>query len=53
MGYRAMLRHFIECVRERRQPEMSLAAARHDLAVVVAAYRSLESRRFEPLSTEN
>src|SRR5258706_2555845 len=53
MGYRAMLRHFIQCVRERSQPEMSLAAARHDLAVVVAAYRSLESRRFEPLSTEN
>jgi len=53
MGYRAMLRHFIECVRARRQPEMSLTAARHDLAVVVAAYRSLESRRFEPLSMEN
>jgi UDP-N-acetylglucosamine 3-dehydrogenase len=53
MGYRAMLRHFIDCVRERLEPEMSLAAARHDLAVVTAAYRSLESRRFEPLSTEN
>jgi len=47
MGYRAMLRHFLDCVRERRQPEMSLAAARRDLAVVLAAYRSLESRRFE------
>jgi UDP-N-acetylglucosamine 3-dehydrogenase len=53
MGYRAMLRHFIDCVRERRDPEMSLAAARRDLALVVAAYRSLESRRFEPLSTEH
>ena len=51
MGYRAMLRHFIDCVRERREPEMSLAVARRDLAVVGAAYRSLESRRFEPLAT--
>jgi predicted dehydrogenase len=47
MGYRAMLRHFLDCVRDRREPEMSLAAARRDLAVVLAAYRSLDSRRFE------
>jgi predicted dehydrogenase len=53
MGYRAMLRHFIACVRERREPEMSLAVARRDLAVVLAAYRSLETRRFEPLLTED
>ena len=52
MGYRAMLRHFVTCVRERREPDMSLAAARHDLGVVLAAYRSLESRQFEPLPTE-
>lgn len=48
MGHRAMLRHFIACVRELRQPEMSLAIARRDLALVLAAYRSLETRRFEP-----
>lgn len=53
MGYRAMLRHFIECVREQRQPEMSLALARRDLAVVLAAYRSLETRRFERPVTED
>jgi predicted dehydrogenase len=50
MGTHAMLRHFLDCVRERREPEMSLAVAHHDLAVVGAAYRSLESRRFEALS---
>src|SRR5258706_15927092 len=48
MGYRAMLRHFIHCGRERREPEVSLGAARHDLAGVVAAYRSLEAPRLEP-----
>jgi predicted dehydrogenase len=53
MGYRAMLRHFLECVRERRAPEMSLAAARRDLAVVLAAYRSLTTRRFEPPPAED
>ncbi|HYS21236.1 MAG TPA: Gfo/Idh/MocA family oxidoreductase [Gemmatimonadales bacterium] len=53
MGYRAMLRHFLECVRERRAPEMSLAAARRDLAVVLAAYRSLTTRRFESPPAED
>ncbi|HEV8265912.1 MAG TPA: Gfo/Idh/MocA family oxidoreductase [Gemmatimonadales bacterium] len=53
MGYRAMLRHFVQCVRERVEPEMSLAAARRDLAIVLAAYRSLETRRFEPPLTED
>jgi predicted dehydrogenase len=53
MGYRAMLRHFIACVRERREPEVSLAVARRELAVVLAAYRSLETRRFEPPFTED
>ena len=47
MGYREMLRHFLGCVREGRAPAMSLAVARRDLAVVLAAYRSLESERFE------
>lgn len=53
MGYRAMLRHFLECVRAGKEPEMSLAVARRDLALVLAAYRSLETRRFEPLLTED
>lgn len=47
MGYRAMLRTFVQCVRNRLPPPMSLAVARRDLAFVFAAYRSLESGRFE------
>ncbi|MFQ5704303.1 MAG: Gfo/Idh/MocA family protein [Gemmatimonadales bacterium] len=49
MGYRGMLKHFLECVRENRQPAMSLAVARRDMQAVAAAYRSLESGKFEPL----
>ena len=47
MGYRAMLKHFIECVQKERTPSMSLEVARRDLRVIVAAYRSLTSGRFE------
>lgn len=47
MGFRAMLRHFVEAIERGTPPEMSLAVARRDLAVVLAAYRSLESGRFE------
>lgn len=47
MGYRAMLAHFVDCVTKNEAPAMSLAMARRDLAVVEAAYRSLESGRFE------
>lgn len=47
MGYRAMLRHFLDCLRSGRTPSMSLAIARRDLRVIAAAYRSLESGRFE------
>jgi len=47
MGYRAMLQHFLRCVRERTAPAMSLAVARRDLAIVEATYRSLQSGRFE------
>jgi predicted dehydrogenase len=47
MGYRAMLAHFIECVRENKPPSMSLAVARRDMEIVSAAYRSLESGAFE------
>lgn len=50
MGYRGMLKHFLECVQDGRQPEMSLAVARRDMQVVAAAYRSLESGRFEQLA---
>ncbi len=50
MGYRAMLRHFVECVRENRTPAMSLAVVRRDMELVAAAYRSLETNRFEHLS---
>lgn len=47
MGYREMLKAFAHSVRDRTQPPMSLAIARRDLEVVFAAYRSLESGRFE------
>lgn len=47
MGYRAMLAHFVECVADEKRPEMSLTIARRDLAIVAAAYRSLDSGRFE------
>lgn len=47
MGYRAMLRHFLDCVREQQQPAMSLAVARRDMEVIDAAYRSLDTSRFE------
>jgi predicted dehydrogenase len=47
MGRRAMLQHFVQSVRERRPPAMSLTVARRDLAVVHAAYRSLETGTFE------
>ena len=51
MGYREMLRHFAQCVREGKQPEMSLDLARRDMEIIDAAYRSLESGRFEaPIS---
>ena len=47
MGYRGMWRELTTCLREGRQPEVSLEVARRDLAVVEAAYRSLETSRFE------
>lgn len=47
MGYRAMLKHFVECVHEARPPRMSLSVARRDLRVIAAAYRSLASGCFE------
>ena len=52
MGYRAMLRHFSECVRQGREPDMSLGVARRDMELVDAAYRSLESGRFERPANE-
>ena len=47
MGFRAMLRHFLDCVREGKEPAMSLAVARRDMSVIFAAYKSLETGRFE------
>lgn len=49
MGYRGMWKHLATCLREGREPEISLDVARRDLAVVEAAYRSLQSARFEPV----
>jgi UDP-N-acetylglucosamine 3-dehydrogenase len=39
-GYRAMFADFIGCLRENREPEMTLALARRDLELVEAAYQS-------------
>jgi predicted dehydrogenase len=39
-GYRAMLVDFIGCLRENREPLMTLAHARRDLELVEAAYQS-------------
>lgn len=47
MGFRGMFAHFVESVRNGTPPAMSLAMARRDLAVVQAAYRSLETGCFE------
>lgn len=52
MGYRSMLRSFAQSVRDRTPPRMSLAVARRDLEVVFAAYRSLESGRFQSVGRE-
>jgi predicted dehydrogenase len=52
MGYRRMLRAFARCVREGSKPEMSLAVARDDMEFVFAAYRSLRTRRFEPMGVD-
>jgi predicted dehydrogenase len=48
MGARAMLEAFVGSVERGTPPLMSLDVARRDLAVIEAAYRSLESGRFEP-----
>ena len=47
MGYREMLKHFVDCVIEQRQPAMSLRVARRDMAIVHAAYTSLSTGKFE------
>ena len=39
-GYRAMFADFIGCLRDGREPEMTLVRARQDLELVEAAYRS-------------
>lgn len=49
MGFRAMLSHFLACVRDGSTPAMSLSVARRDLALVEAAYRTLDSHKFETL----
>ncbi len=49
MGYRAMLKHFVDCVRNNQKPTMSLQVARGDMEFVSAAYRSLATGRFETL----
>jgi predicted dehydrogenase len=40
-GYRAMFADFIACLRDGREPRMTLDLARRDLELVEAAYHSL------------
>jgi predicted dehydrogenase len=42
-GLAAQLAEFVAAVRERREPALPAAESREDLAVVLAAYRSLET----------
>lgn len=44
-GHAAMLREFVAAIREGRQPQMAGEEGRGDLAVVLAAYRSLDLGR--------
>jgi predicted dehydrogenase len=50
MGYKGMWRHLLECLRTNRESLVSLDVARRDLSVIDAAYRSLETGRFENVS---
>jgi predicted dehydrogenase len=49
MGYKGMWRHLVDRLRNGGDSPIDLSAARGDLAFVEAAYRSLESGKFEPL----
>jgi predicted dehydrogenase len=49
-GHEAMLREFVEAIRSGRPPEMDGAEGRRDLAVVLAAYRSIATG--QPVSVE-
>jgi predicted dehydrogenase len=51
MGYKGMWRHLLECLTTGRECAISLDVARRDLAVVEAAYRSLETGRFETVGS--
>jgi UDP-N-acetylglucosamine 3-dehydrogenase len=47
-GYHAMLADFVACLRDGREPRMTLARARRDLQLVQAAYASLPRRATAP-----
>jgi predicted dehydrogenase len=49
-GHQAMLREFADAVRRGRPPEMDGSEGRRDLAVVLAAYRSIAER--QPVTVE-
>lgn len=51
-GLRAQLAEFVAAVREGRSPVLPPASARQDVAVVCAAYRSIETGRPVTLSAE-
>ena len=48
-GYVAMWRHYLECLDQRRSPDLSLQHIYDDFAYLDAAYRSVQSGREEPL----
>jgi predicted dehydrogenase len=49
MGYKGMWRHLVDRLRNGGESPIDLTAATQDLGFVDAAYRSLESRKFEPV----
>ena len=44
-GYQAEMRHFVECVRERRTPKVSGASAKHALDVAFEITRQIHASR--------
>ena len=48
-GIPAMVKEFAECIRVGREPETSGLEGLRDLALVLAAYRSMRSGRLEPV----
>ena len=51
MGYRGMLRGFADAVGRNDPPPLPLATIRRDMELIFAAYRSLETERWEAIAS--